>query len=138
MHKITSILLVAVLTVLLGNIQGNAQGSKMKYLVQGEYVEPGPLMPQEQVMKMIEGVVIPSLDMLARWEEEGKITGGLAVGARRGVFVMEASSHEEVDKMLQSLPFWGLLKWEVTALHSFKGRANQEREAVKAMSTKKQ
>lgn len=136
MRKITMILFVVLLTLLLSNIQVNAQGSKMKYLVKGEFVDPGPLMSQEQTIKLIKGVIIPSLDLLAKWQEEGKLTGGLAVGSRRGVFVMEARSHEEVDKMLQSLPFWGLLKWEVTALRSFKGRADQEREAVKAMNSK--
>ena len=134
MRKIATILCVALVTLLLSSVHATAQGGKMQYLVTGEFIDPGPLMPQEQAMKMIEKLVIPSLDLLAKWEEEGKITGGLPVGARRGVFVMTAGSHEEVDTMLQSLPFWGLLKWDVTPLRSFKGRADQEREAVKTMS----
>jgi hypothetical protein len=109
----------------------------MKFLVEGDYIDPGALMPQDQAMKMIDAVIIPSLDMMAKWETEGKITGGIVVGARRGVFVMTAESNEEVDKMLQSLPFWGLLKWNVTPLHTFKGRADQEREWVKSMSSGK-
>ncbi len=46
MRKIIMILFVVLLTVLLSNIQVNAQGSKMKYLVEGEFVDPGPLMSQ--------------------------------------------------------------------------------------------
>jgi len=137
MRNLTTILFVALLAVLFGNIQVNAQSGKMKYLIKGEYVDPGPLMSQEQAKKMVEGVVIPSLDLLIKWEKEGVITGGIPIGGRSVAFVMEANSHEEADKMLQSLPFWGLLKWEVMALQSFKGRSDQEREALKAMSPKK-
>lgn len=137
MRKIAMILCVALLAPLLSSISVTAQSGRMKFLVEADYIDPGPLMPQDQAMKMIDAAIIPSLDMLAKWETDGKISGGIVVGARRGVFVVTAESNEEVDKMLQSLPFWGLLKWNVTPLHTFKGRADQEREWVKTMSSGK-
>jgi len=57
-------------------------------------------------------------------------------GERGGGFILEAASAEEVDRMLTSLPFWGIVKWQVRALHSFAdGATNQQRaiETVKEM-----
>jgi hypothetical protein len=50
------------------------------------------------------------------------------------VFIAEAASHDELDRMLRSLPMWGLFKWEVTALETFAGRAAQEREFVQRLA----
>jgi muconolactone delta-isomerase len=103
----------------------------MHYLVTGEYVETGALLPPPQVSQMIEHTIIPSLEALAKLQKDGKIlAGGIIVGARAGVFVLEAASHEEVTRTLLALPFWGLLKWDVTPLESFSHRASFERELL--------
>lgn len=115
---------------------GSTATAQNSYLVEGEYIDPGVLLPRDQAMGMIEAVITPSLEMLAKWAADGKIMGGVAAGARRGVFVMKAASNEEVDDMLGSLPFWGLLKWNVTPLHSFAKRAAKEREMFKMMKEK--
>ena len=107
--------------------------SKMKYLVIGEFIDPGPMMAPPQFAQMLEHSILPSLDMLAKWEADKKIMGGVYVGARKGVFVVEAESNEEVDKMIQSLPFWGLLKWNVSALNTFAARSAQEKTMVEKM-----
>lgn len=125
------LLVVSVLLFSFGTIV-QAQNS---YLVEGEYIDPGALLPRDQAMKIIEAAVTPSLEMLAKWQADGKIKGGVAAGARRGVFVMDAASNAEVDDMLGSLPFWGLLNWTVTPLQSFEKRAAKEREMFKMMKT---
>ena len=103
----------------------------MRYFVTGEYVEPGPLMQPQQVAQMIDQLVIPSLEKMAALEKEKKIVaGGIVTGARAGLFVIEASSNEEVTKLLMSFPFWGLLKWDVKPLDSFDNRAKREREDI--------
>ena len=38
-----------------------------------------------------------------------------------------------MDALLRDLPMWGVLKWQVTPLQSFKGRARIEREAVRSL-----
>jgi hypothetical protein len=43
---------------------------------------------------------------------------------------MEASSNEEADQLLRNIPAWGVLKWKVTPLQSFGGRATQERKVL--------
>ncbi|MGH8458854.1 MAG: hypothetical protein ACRESV_05850 [Nevskiales bacterium] len=70
-------------------------------------------------------------DALMKLETDKKIlAGGLPVGDRALVFIPEAASHEEVDQLLRDLPAWGVLKWVVTPLQSFDGRAKKERSIV--------
>ncbi len=70
-------------------------------------------------------------DALMKLETDKKIlAGGLPVGDRALVFILEAASHEEVDQLLRDLPAWGVLKWVVTPLQSFDGRAKMERSIV--------
>src|SRR3989304_6548807 len=101
----------------------------MKYLVKGAG-GPGFASPEEAV-QVLEKIVLPSFDALLKLETEKKIlAGGLPVGDRAFVFIVEASSHEEVDQLLRTIPMWGALNWEVTALQTFRGRASLERDMV--------
>ncbi len=104
-----------------------AQGQNL-YMVSGEFIDPGPMLQPQQLAPMLEKMILPSLEIIAKWEEEGKILGGgLPMGDRAGVFIIKAGSNTEVDNLLQSLPFWGLLKWKVTPLVSYKERVIQTR-----------
>ena len=102
----------------------------MKYLVSGSE-GPGFASPEEAV-EILEEVVLPTFDALMKLEAQKKIAaGGLPVGDRAFVFIAEAASNEELDRLLRSLPAWGVLEWRVTPLQSFAGRAAQERDVVK-------
>jgi hypothetical protein len=104
------------------------------YMVSGAFIDPGPMMPPDKLAPMLEKVILPSLEIIAKWEEEGKILGGgLPVGDRAGVYIMKAASNTEVDILLQSLPFWGFLKWEVTPLVSYKERIAQTRKNLEKL-----
>jgi hypothetical protein len=86
----------------------------------------------EEALKILEKIILPSFDALIKLEGEKKILGGgLLVGERSFVFIMEASSNEELDEVLRKIPMWGSLDWEVTPLISFATRAATERQAVK-------
>ena len=104
----------------------------MKYLVIGS---GGPgFTSQEEAVKVLKEIVLPSFDELIRLEKKKKIlAGGLPVGDRAFVFIVEASSNEELDQMLRTIPMWGSVDWEVTALQTFAGRADQERSIVKKL-----
>jgi len=104
----------------------------MKYLVVGS---GGPgFASAEEALLVLESIIMPSFDKLIRLENENKILGGgLPVGDRAFVFIVEASSNDELDKMLRDIPMWGSLDWEVTALQSFSGRAEQESKYVKTL-----
>jgi hypothetical protein len=104
----------------------------MKYLVIASE-GPGFASPEE-VVAVLEKQILPSFDALLKLESEKTIlAGGLPVGDRAFVFIIEAASNEELDQLLRSIPAWGVLKWKVTPLQSFSGRAAQEREVVKQL-----
>ena len=108
----------------------------MLFLVKGEWVEVGALLPPEAVVAYVEQVVVPSVEMLAQWEQEGTIrAGGTFPGERAGAWVMEADSAEEVGQLLGSLPFWGQMKWEVRALQSLSSTVERERSILEQTRT---
>jgi len=104
----------------------------MKYLVIGSG-GPGFTSPEEAI-SVLEEIILPSFDNLIGLEKKKKIlAGGLPVGDRAFVFIAEASSNEELDQILRKIPMWGSLDWEVTALQTFAGRAEQERDIIKKL-----
>jgi hypothetical protein len=104
----------------------------MKYLVVGSG-GPGFASPEEAI-KVLGEIILPSFDQLIKLEKQKKIlAGGIPIGDRAFVFIVEASSNEELDQMLRELPMWGSFDWEVTALQTFAGRAAQERSMVKEL-----
>ena len=106
------------------------QAKPMKYLVTGTG-GPASASPADMTA-LLKNVALPTFDQLIKLEQEGKITGGVPVGDRAFVFIVEASSNDEVDKLLRSLPIWGVLKWKVVPLQTFEGRAAIESKMVEA------
>lgn len=98
----------------------------MKYLVTGT---KGPgFASTEETVSVLEKGILPTFDMLEKLEKEKKIiSGGLPVAERTFIFILEASSNEEVDQLIRKIPAWGVIDWKVTPLQSFSGRAMQER-----------
>ena len=108
----------------------------MKYLVIGS---EGPgFTSSEEAVAVLEKGILPTFDVLMKLEAEKKIiAGGLPVADRAFVFILEASSNEEADHLLRGIPAWGALKWKVTPLQSFAGRAAQERDVVTELKKKR-
>ena len=90
----------------------------MRFLVTIDGSDVGVGMPPERLGQVMHQMVIPGVEKLAQWEEEGKIHGGGYAAARGSVFVIEADSVEEVDQLVSSLPHWGLVKVDVKPLIS--------------------
>lgn len=104
----------------------------MRYLVTGSE-GPGFMSPA-QAIEVLEKLILPTFDALMKLEAEKKIVaGGLPVGDRAFVFIAEAASNDDLDKLLRSLPAWGVFKWQVTPLQTFAGRAAQEGDVVKQL-----
>jgi hypothetical protein len=97
----------------------------MLFLVTAENIDPGYLVPPEQTFQIIEQAVIPSFHILAGWVAEGKAKGGTFPGERGGALVVDASSVEELDRMMNQLPFFGLVKWQIKALMPFEAIIQQ-------------
>jgi muconolactone delta-isomerase len=106
----------------------------MQYLVTEELIDPGPLLPPDQLVKIMRQWVFPSMDALINLKSEGKIIGGgLPVGERALVLIFEAESNEELDTILQRLPLWGLAKWKVTPLENLEGRTSRDRQFIEQL-----
>ena len=104
----------------------------MQYLVEAENIDG--LIPMKDVPDYINHIVIPSYEHLIKLESENKIKGGLVAGQRAGAFVMEAASNEDLGNMLRSIPFWGMVKWKITPLQSFKSAMEQDGKIAKMLS----
>jgi muconolactone delta-isomerase len=100
----------------------------MRYLVTGEATGTAPNLPPQQVAQMLDSVVVPSLEMLAKWEREGRIHGGSFAGRGGGCMIIDAASNEELADLLMTLPFWGLQDWKITPLSSNEAAAKRVRE----------
>jgi muconolactone delta-isomerase len=72
--------------------------------------------PPERLGQVLEQMIIPGIEQLAQWEQEGRIHGGAYTAGRGGVFMIDAGSSEEVDQLVASLPHWPLLKVDVQPL----------------------
>ncbi|QQS48220.1 MAG: hypothetical protein IPM66_06150 [Acidobacteriota bacterium] len=110
----------------------------MQYLVTMEFVEPGPLFSAQQLGRMVEQMVLPSFELLAGLMVEGKVVaGGIPAGTRTAMFIVEAASHDELDQIVEGIPFWAVMKTTVTPLQSFAKRAANDRaliERIKSMA----
>jgi hypothetical protein len=91
----------------------------MMFLVLGENIDSGYLIPPDQLFPVLEQAVVPSFQMLAERVAQGKGMGGVYPGERRGAFVLEAGSFEELDAFMNSLPFFGFVKWDIKPLMPF-------------------
>lgn len=101
------------------------------YLAIGEYVDPGALLPPQGVVQVVEQVVLPSFDALAKLQEQKKIVaGGIYSGDRKGAFILDVADNDEASRLMMSLPFWGLVKWTLTPLQSFRDRATDEANTI--------
>jgi muconolactone delta-isomerase len=102
----------------------------MQYLVIGS---EGPgFSSMDEAADLLKNVVFPSFEILKALEAKKKIVaGGLPVGDRAFVCIMEAASNDELDQILRSLPLWGMLQWQVTPLQSFSKRLKIDKESLK-------
>ncbi len=80
---------------------------------------------------MVSEAVIPSLKKLRKLEKEGKVKGGFFNGQRAGALMIDATSDEDLDKILSDLPIWGVFDFEVVKLESFQEAQERDEKIVK-------
>jgi hypothetical protein len=105
----------------------------MLFLVTGDNIDAGYLLPPNQTLQAIEQAVLPSFQQLAALEEEGTVRGGIFPGERAGAFVIEADSFEDLDRLMNGLPFFGLVRWQVKPLMPFRSVAQQLPQYIQAV-----
>jgi hypothetical protein len=100
----------------------------MQYLVTGEFIDPGPLLPPEQLVEMIRQAIVPSHDALTNLKSEGKlIAGGYSVGEGWGVY-LRGRLQRRVGQFIAEFAFLGLLKIKATPLEDVEGRRERDRQ----------
>ena len=116
----------------------------MKFLCIGRDIGFTVPVDPAQLAGVLEMIYIKSFQIMEKWETEKKVTGGLFAGQKAGFLVLEASSGEELSKLLTSLPFWGNENWEVIPLQSFQSgieetqlEVNKLKQAAAAMRQSK-
>jgi hypothetical protein len=67
----------------------------MRYLVIAQSTGALPNVPPQQLAQMLDTVVVPSLEMLAKWEREGRMHGGSFVGRRGGCLTITPLTSDE-------------------------------------------
>ena len=111
----------------------------MQNLVTMEYVEPGPLFSAQQLGQMVGETILPSFDLLAGLQSEGKIVaGGVLAGTRTASFIVEVASNDELDQLLEGIPWWGIMRTSVAPLQSFAGRVAQDRKLLEMLKSGRQ
>lgn len=96
---------------------------------------PGFASPDEAA-EVLEKGILPMFDKLAELKAKKKIVaGGLPAGSRTFYLIVEAGTHDEVDKMIRDLPAWGVFSWKVTPLQTLEGRAEMERKILKSLKS---
>jgi len=103
----------------------------MKYLVQMTANEPPPTTKPQDAAGYLRQLVFPSLAKLTEWDQQGRISGGVVLGARALAFIVAAESNDEVDALIQSLPLWVMTTTKVTPMVAFDARAAREEQMLK-------
>jgi YCII-related domain len=60
--------------------------------------------------------------------EDYLIVRGVFAGQRRGVFIVDAPSHDEIVNILSGLPFWDRMdgSWTVRAIFDWRMKENED------------
>ena len=63
------------------------------------------------------------------------MAGGVLAGTRTASFIIEVASNDELDQVLEGVPFWGIMKTSVAPLQSFAKRAAQDRKLMEMIKS---
>jgi len=106
----------------------------MLYFVKAELRELPP-MPREQWL----GMVAATWEILAQLERSGKARGvGAIIGKQAGVAVLDLESHDELAELMQRLPIFAFLTWEVAPLTSAERALDSARWATAALARREE
>ena len=101
----------------------------VQYLVRGRFLDNPSASPTD-IVPIWEKIIHPSHELLMKWAKDKKITGGCLAGQREVVFMLDATSNEEVGTVLADLLVWPLVKWHVLPIQSFKSADDRDRKVI--------
>ncbi len=75
-----------------------------QYMVTMDITRADPLLPIDQLVRVIREAVLPSVERLMELKAQRKVvTGGYPVGQRAIVFIIETDSEEELYEILEDI-----------------------------------
>jgi hypothetical protein len=101
----------------------------VQYLVRGRFLDDPSASPTD-IVPLWDKIIHPSHELLMKWVKDKKITGGCLAAQREVVFILEATSNEEVGSILSDLLVWPLIKWDVLPIQSFKSADERDRKVI--------
>ena len=101
----------------------------MQYLVRGRFLDDPSASPTD-IVPLWDKIIHPSHELLMKWVKDKKITGGCLAAQREVVFILEATSNEEVGSILSDLLVWPLIKWDVLPIQSFKSADERDQKVI--------
>lgn len=87
----------------------------------------------EEAMYMLTDQIIPSLEILERWEKEHKVMGGFFEGQRSGTMIIEAEDNLDLDRLLASLPIMAVYDVDVAPVQRIGSALERDRRIVREM-----
>ena len=92
----------------------------MKYIVTGESLETGKMVSPEQFTQVLKKGIILNLEAYSELGIDQKVLANdIFPRKQTGVAIVEAKSHLEVNRQLQTFPTWLRVKWNVKPLKNF-------------------
>lgn len=82
---------------------------------------------------MLTDQIIPSLEILERWEKEHKVMGGFFEGQRSGTMIIEAEDNLDLDRLLASLPIMAVYDVDVAPVQRIGSALERDRRIVREM-----
>jgi hypothetical protein len=108
----------------------------MLYLIESKAIDSVVAGPPEQVITFIENVTMPSFKMLVEGERSKKFTGGIIAGRRAWAIIADFPNHEEANKWVMGLPFWGTQIVEITPLIPFQSQMDSVNKMVQDLKSR--
>ena len=91
-----------------------------QYLVTMDIETVNPLLPIDELTRVVRKAILPSLDALRDLQARGEGgDGGYPIGDSFMVFVVEADSEEHLREMLEDVSLYSMAKTKVRLLQRF-------------------
>jgi Muconolactone delta-isomerase len=106
----------------------------MNYLIEMKLADSARSKSPQDSVTFIKQFVLPSLEILDKWQTEGRVlAGGPVAGAIALALIVRAESVQELDELVESLPVWVVMETRVMPLQTFSGRATAVQKKLESL-----
>lgn len=102
----------------------------MEFLVLMKLSNEGMGETADENENILDKLIIPSIEELAKMEKEGKARGGFFEGQRSAAFIFSVGSGEELDEILVALPCSAVFGMESIPLEGLEDALARDRKVL--------